>query len=132
MPSPAELIARSVACSTLSREILAASAEVTQRILGVQQCIRLCRCGDQSVELHGIFAAGGRATLVFGERRPVEHELLDARAASCRLQRERCPEETPQRLADPPVSPISARRSSISRSAAYGCVSPLLPRPHRS
>nr|WP_223263512.1 hypothetical protein [Rhodococcus sp. MTM3W5.2] len=42
------------------------------------------------------------------------------------------PDERPNRPADPPTSSIRAARSSISRSTAYGAVSPLSPRPRRS
>src|SRR5918992_5774303 len=42
------------------------------------------------------------------------------------------PDEAPNTWADPPASAMSASRSSTSRSTAYGGVSPLSPRPHRS
>src|SRR5947207_2196610 len=42
------------------------------------------------------------------------------------------PEEIAYTNADPPASRITASRSSISRSTAYGAVSPLSPRPRRS
>lgn len=42
------------------------------------------------------------------------------------------PEEMPYTYAEPPAASISASRSSTSRAAAYGAVSPLSPRPRRS
>jgi hypothetical protein len=47
-------------------------------------------------------------------------------------ERRVAPEEWPNKAADPPAAVISAARSSISRSTAYGAVSPLSPRPRRS
>jgi hypothetical protein len=42
------------------------------------------------------------------------------------------PEENPKTAAVPPAAPITAARSSISRSMLYGWVSPLAPRARRS
>src|SRR5215210_7933126 len=42
------------------------------------------------------------------------------------------PEDVPYTDADPPASLMRASISSISRSTAYGAVSPLSPRPRRS
>ena len=51
-----------------------------------------------------------------------------AAAARARLP----PEEYPNTAALPPATSITAARSSISRSIAYGAVSPLRPRARRS
>ncbi len=42
------------------------------------------------------------------------------------------PEDTPNRVAEPPAAATSAARSSISRSVAYWSPAPLSPRPRRS
>jgi hypothetical protein len=42
------------------------------------------------------------------------------------------PDEKPSTAAEPPAAPSTAFRSSISRSTAYGAVSPLSPLPRRS
>ena len=52
-----------------------------------------------------------------------------ARAAS---NASAAPDDVPYRNAVPPAASITAAMSSISRSIAYGSVSPLSPRPRRS
>jgi hypothetical protein len=59
----------------------------------------------------------GEPQIVDNERRLVDGELLNARAVRGGFE---------------PAATINASRSSISRALAYGCVSPLSPRPRRS
>ena len=55
-----------------------------------------------------------------------------ARPAAAARSESTAPDEWPDTNADPPSAAIKAAMSSISRSTAYGCVSPLSPRPRRS
>lgn len=59
-------------------------------------------------------------------RRSMGRPAAAARSAST------APDDTPYTHAVPPATSISAARSSISRSTAYGGVSVLAPRPRRS